>query len=76
MVCYKEWTAKRLENVVRVRQYVTHTHYVEDDEVTDSVRMTQEFHLTTRELGEFMEKQNIEEFAAEDCMEMQAQTFG
>lgn len=75
MPCYREWTAKRLENVVRVREYVTHTKYHGDDEETKSVRMVQECHLTTRELGEFMEKCNIEEFATEDDMDMLASMY-
>jgi hypothetical protein len=71
--CYKEWTCKRLENVCRIRQYATHVERVGDEERPVSCRMVQEFHLTTRELGEFMAQENIEEFTTETEMDIQAQ---
>ncbi len=69
------WTAKRLDNVIRVRKYTEEYHYEGDDGMTDWVRMTSETVIAARDLGQFMIDNSIDEFGGEDDMEIQSKIF-
>lgn len=69
------WTMKRLENVVRLREYTELYHFEGEDGMTDNVRLTREEIIAIRDLPEYLIKRGIESFAEEESMELLAQAF-
>lgn len=72
---YRYHTMRRIENVVRIREYVETSHYEGDAEMTDNIKMVHENYIALRELGEYMIKADIYEFDIESHMEQQALIF-
>lgn len=69
------WTMKRLENIVRLREYTETYHLEGEDCMTDNVRLTREEIIAIRDLPEYLIKYGIESFAEEERMELLAQVF-
>lgn len=69
------WTMKRLENVVRLRQYKETYHYEGEDGMTDSIVCAREYIIALRDLPEFLVEHGIEMFDVEENMEMLVKVF-
>ena len=69
------WTMKRLENVVRLREYTETYHFEGEDGMTDNVRLTKEEIIALRDLPEYLIKHGIESFGEEESMDLLAQAF-